>query len=76
MIDGYRLALHGNLECSSTEMAADFVAVRVSHFKGVRSLGDLRNLGHSAALGAEAVRELGQRPKNQRFPGESKTPAL
>jgi hypothetical protein len=39
-------------------MPADSVSVRVSHFKVVRCLGDVRSPGHSAALSTEAVRGL------------------
>jgi hypothetical protein len=51
-------AIHGNLKFAGTILAADTVSVRVSHFKGVRSLGDVRSLGHSAALGAEATHAM------------------
>jgi hypothetical protein len=47
-IDGYRLAIHGNLEFTGTVLAADPVSVRVSHFKGVRSPDSVRSLIHSA----------------------------
>jgi hypothetical protein len=54
----YRLAIHGNIEFAGTASAADSVSVRVSHFKRLCFLGDLRTLGDSAALGAESVRGL------------------
>jgi hypothetical protein len=40
-----RYAIHGNIDSS----------VRVSHFIGVPSLGDVRSLGHSTNLGAKAI---------------------
>jgi hypothetical protein len=46
------------MKFAGTVLAADTVSVRVSHFIGVRSLGDVRSLGHSAALGAEATHGL------------------
>jgi hypothetical protein len=56
--DGHRLAIHGNLELSGTVLAVYSVSERVSHFIGVRSLGDVRSLGQGATLGAEAACEL------------------
>jgi hypothetical protein len=47
-----RLTIHGNLEFAGTVLAADRVSARVGHLEGVRSLGDVRSLGHSSILGA------------------------
>jgi hypothetical protein len=47
--DGYRLAIHGNLEFAGTVLAAYPVSVRVSQFISVRSLGDEHSLGGIAA---------------------------
>jgi hypothetical protein len=44
----YRLAIYGNLECAGPVEG-------VSRFKVVRSLGDVRSLGYSVALDAEAA---------------------
>jgi hypothetical protein len=51
----YLLAIHGNLVFASTVLAADPASVCVSHSKGVCSLGNVRSLGDSAALGAKAT---------------------
>jgi hypothetical protein len=55
---GYLLDTHGNLEFSGTVLAAYPIFVRVIHFIGVRSLGDVRSLGHSAIFGTELARAL------------------
>ena len=57
--DGCRLDVHGNLKLAGTVLVADLVSVRDTHFKGVRSLGDVGSRGHSATLSAEAARGLG-----------------
>jgi hypothetical protein len=54
--DGYRLAIQGNIEFAGTVWAAYPVSVCVSTFIDVHSLGDVRSLGHSATLDAEAAR--------------------
>jgi hypothetical protein len=66
--DGYRLAIHGSLESTGTVLAADPVFVRVSRFKGVRSLSHVRSLGHSTTLGAEAAGGLGSDQSTSAFP--------
>jgi hypothetical protein len=47
------LAIHGTLEFACTVLAACPVSVCVSPFIGARSLGEVRNSGDSATLGAE-----------------------
>jgi hypothetical protein len=47
--------IHGQIEFTGTVLASDPISVRVSHFKCVPSLGDVRSLGHSASLGAETA---------------------
>jgi hypothetical protein len=66
--DGYRLAIHGSLESTGTVLAADPVFVRVSRFKGVRSLSHVRSLGHSTTLGGEAAGGLGSDQSTSAFP--------
>jgi hypothetical protein len=56
--DDSQLAIHGSLEFAGIVLAADPISVCTSHFKGVPSLDDVRSLGHSAVLGAEAGRGL------------------
>jgi hypothetical protein len=56
--DGYRPAIHGKLEVAGTVLAADPFSVRVSAFRSEGSLSDVRSIGRSAALGAEAARGL------------------
>jgi hypothetical protein len=46
----------------------DPVSVRVSHLKGVHSLGDVRSLGDRANLGAEATRDLPSDQITSAFP--------
>ena len=46
-VDGYWL---GHLEFTGIVLAADPVSARVSHFKGNRSLNDVRSLGHIITL--------------------------
>jgi hypothetical protein len=50
-----RPTIHGNIEFAGTALAADPISVRVNHFKGALLLGEIRSLGHSANLGAEAT---------------------
>jgi hypothetical protein len=52
--DGYRLTIHINMELACTAMAAD---------------PNVRSLGHSVALGAEAGRALASDPSTRAYPG-------
>jgi hypothetical protein len=62
---GSRLAIRINLEFAATVLAADRFSARVGHLKGVRSLGDVRSLGHSSTLGAG-------RPPSDHVPAQSR----
>ena len=53
--------IHGNL------VFADPVSVRVTHSKVVHGIGDVRSLGHSAALGNEVTRGLASNQSNSAF---------
>jgi hypothetical protein len=57
---------------SPAPLAADPVSVRVNHLQGTRSLGDIRSLGHSAAIGTEAA---GGPAINQRTSAFPESPA-
>jgi hypothetical protein len=63
-----RSAIHWNIEFAGTVLAADPISVRVSHFKGVPSLGDVRSLAHSANLGAETAGGLTSAQSISAFP--------
>ncbi len=65
--DGYRLAIHGSLESTGTVLAADPVSVRVSRFKGARSLGHVPSLRHSSTV-AEAAGGLGSDQSTSAIP--------
>jgi hypothetical protein len=51
MAPGSRLAIPSNLVLVGTVLVADPLNALVSRFKGARGLGDVRSLGHNAALG-------------------------
>jgi hypothetical protein len=65
--DGYQLAIHGTLESVGTVLAADPVSVRVSRFKGARSLGHVPSLRHSSTV-AEAAGGLGSDQSTSAIP--------
>jgi hypothetical protein len=62
-------SIHGYHEITGTVLSSDSVSAHVSRFVGVSSLGDIRSLGHSVALGAKAARGLASDHNNSAFPG-------